>query len=255
MAKIFKSANISIDSSQQVVLNIPYISQGLRDFVLGAEGPDGTYGTAKAESYAEYSVEGLYVQSVISNAKEEAEKIIAEARHQASMILADSRAAADEIYLKSKKTGFEYALSVVNDEFAIIRSESTSMLAEVMEEVCETHKVKLDAIEAEIIDLAVMMAEKVICYELDRSEEAMKSIIEDAVSKIRIKNGIIVKTSKGKAETVRNMQVAVENGIQVKGKNDYAEYECIIESMLGRLDVSWNKKLQRIRDMISGDET
>lgn len=251
MAKIHKSNNILMNKNQPVMLNIPRISQGLRDLVTGESG-SANFSTTVNQSDL-FEVDVCYEENLRLQAREEADEILNEAKNRAAWILEDARIESVNLLKQAKIEGFNQGM----DEVEEMKESHRKVLLTAYKDEVKKQEDKFEktilAIEEQILDLSLTIAEKVIGFELSRNEEALKMILQDALRQIRIKNGITIKASKNICEKIKTMNNLQVDNIQIVPQEGWTDDSYQIESLLGTLDLGWKNKMDRISQLLCGE--
>ena len=253
-----------MNKSQPVILNIPKISQGLRDLVIG----DGSNGQNTDESDAFYyvseqpdlsafselseSVES-FTEAKNSQTREETYEILQAAKKEMDRLLEENQRKAAELFEQARLDGFNKGIAEVEE---MKKSYKVTLMnacqAESKKLEAEFEK-KMEGLEEEFLDLSMFIAKKMIKFELSRNDEAMQAVVQDALNQIRVKHGITIKGSKDVCSGIKNMESLKVENVQIVPQDGWANFACQIESIFGTLDLGLDKKMERISQMFCGE--
>ena len=110
--------------------------------------------------------------------------------------------------------------------------------------------------EKEILDLAMVVAKKVIQTELETNTEQFSSIFEESLARVTQKDQVIIKVNSSDAPTIRNYIEAHKKQLNdIKRLEVYEDADietggCVIETKLGYIDSSISTKLDLISHAI-----
>jgi len=258
LAKIYKSNNIFMNKCQPVLLNIPQISQGLRDLVIGdhhseqeriesEDVPDASGRLTVRETNSRTE------EKLVSQAQLEALEILEAAKIEIDRLMEENRIKAAELFEKSRIEGLNQGIKEVEkmkESYQITVMNACQVESEKLEAEFQQ---KMVGLEEQLLELSLSIAEKVIPFELSRSDEALQAVIQDALNQIRIKHGITIKASKRVCEAIKTMESLQVENVQIVPQEGWANFSCQIESIFGTLDLGWEKKMERISQMLCGD--
>jgi len=252
LAKIHKSVNISLDKSSPVFLDIPVISQGLRELMLGDQKSENILKSMQKNS-SPHSVESYYVESVMMNAGEKADEILRNAKTEAEKIenqaVKNSEIMYEHAQIEGYKSGMDKALfeieSFKNEIKKHVEKEISTLKREVNKGINE--------IENEIIDISFLISKKIVCYEIENNEKAIVKMVSEVLEKIKDRKGLKVFADKRDIEKIKSIAQIRENEIEIIEKGEFDNHQCVIESIMGSIDLSWSKKVERIAEVLKGE--
>jgi len=183
LAKIFKAADV---------------------VTVTVESAEESYDINNAEEY-NARLEQLR-EEIICKARTDAEEILAKARSIAENILAEAMKEADKIVKDAEKRATELFEEAMAEGYSQGRQEFESTVREklnsaeekareLVDEAYQERNRLLEGMKDEILNLAVSIAEKILKTELDRNEEAFRSIVINALKKVTDYENIKVRLS------------------------------------------------------------
>ncbi len=197
-------------------------------------------------------------------AQVEADAIVGLAREQAAKIRAEAGAAADEIrsnaYNKAVEAGKAEALRRAEAEILIMRKDLKDLTQRLNKALNDSLAETVDEWEGELLDLSIDIARKIIGVELDKNDEAFKSLVQNAISHMRGDAKITVRVSEREYESYFSGSDAY---FQVGGERVKApviadpqlkEGDCVIESEGEMINAGVEQQLGALKDAMERGE-
>lgn len=187
-------------------------------------------------------------EQMLEDSRFEAEKIISDAHDEAAKIIEEANLRADEIRQKSVQEGIEKGIKQGEEQ---VTDTMSSALETLNEAVKERKKIIKDS-EAELVRLAIKIAEHVIHKEVTVDKEIVMSIIADALGKMSDRENIIIRVSKEDAEYVKKFKdkiAGMMDGVKSISIIEDSFMEpggCVIETNLGYVDARIATKISLI---------
>ena len=158
------------------------------------------------------------------------------------------------------KKAFEEGMEKAKIESESIIEQAKAEYENILDEIV---KVKEDAIneyknevksnEKEIIDLAMDIAEKIINYEVDKSDNYIIGIVEDAVNRVVNKKDVTVRLSTQDYYTIQANKKLLVSRVKGFGEIELIQDEsldmgnCIVDTPLGVIDGSLQVRMDNIQ--------
>ena len=232
MARIHKSASVNMDTARPVIHRIGELPNS-----FAASTPVDCAGHIESRT-----------ARILAEAREEGERLLEKARIEAGQI---SEAAWDEGY----RSGCHQAES----QLAI----TESLLRQKLEQGIAALELRYDdsirAMQNELLELSLQVAEKVICLELSRNDNAFLALADDAMSRFRQGEKVTIKVNpadywKSMASSAQAKNGTAKNGDAVLiADEDLPERSCILESPSGIVDAGVATRLRKIREALTGN--
>lgn len=165
MVKIHKSELVFLETNNPLILDMPEISVN-----LSFDEPE-----PPAEKVTEDKV----------TEKQNANKIIEEAKKEAELIIENAKQRADELINESMASGFEMGKNEARKELEEKIKSMELEFKEFMDSFNKKYDNLFNSIQSDVLELSINIAEKVINYELDKSEECYISMVKKALSKLK----------------------------------------------------------------------
>lgn len=237
-----------MDKTQPVVLNIPRISQGLRDLVI-RESCD----FAPVVDEMQSQQDTVDARARLEQAQEEADRILEKAKQDAAGILEDAKSNAEKLLKQAKDDGMKQAKAEAEKAGDLFRKNLEAVYRGDLQKQKEEFADKVQALEDQILEISLAVAEKVITYELAEKEEAVQAIVQDALNQISMKQGIVVKAAKANCEIIEKMESIESDNIRVLPQEGWSKGTFKIESLSGNLDFGVETKMKCISQVLYGE--
>ena len=192
-------------------------------------------------------------QKEIEALEEEAGNVLQKAREQADAILSNAGEEADVIKKNAWQEGYqlgrEEAQEIVNDAQKARRAEMERFVGQIKrmrEEI-------LSGMEDEIVDFCLSVSEKVVTAAIDRDDAYFRSIIENALGKVRREGKVRVQVCPEEFERffgsdTANFSVQGEGVVvSVAANNRLKKGGCIVETDSDRVDTGVATMIDGIR--------
>ncbi len=176
----------------------------------------------------------------------------------------EAEAKAKAQYEAQMKKAFEEGMEKAKIESASIIEQAKAEYDKILEEVV---KIKEDAIneykndiksnEKEIVELAMDIAEKIINYEVDKSDNYILGIVEDAVNRVVNKKDVTVRLATQDYYTIQASKKILVSKIKGFGEIELIQDEsldmgsCIVDTPLGVIDGSLQVRMDNIQREIN----
>lgn len=203
-------------------------------------------------------------EELLATARRQAEEIIArakqEAKQEAERLLTEAQteaeAMAQQLKEQAKQTGWQEGITASQAEAAKIRQQASDILRQAKEIYQQT----LDKMEAEIIDLAVDMAERVVMTQLAVEPHTIMEIARECINFIKnkplvnlyVNNVDYHMVQEGKNELLQGLPGKVE--MNILADNGITPGGCRIETDQGTVDATLETRWQEVLKALYGKE-
>ena len=231
------------------------------------EGPEGS---APPEAEPEPEPEAEVKESPISFAQVQAQEILAEARRDAERILQQARDDADReaenVFSRAREEGYQegYAAGMAQAglEAKQLREEQAQRQEEEVHRFMEQAGVALDRQMDQSVDdlrdLALAVAEKVVCVSLKSSADVISRMIQTAIDKRKKKEWVHIYISECDAKRLTQIPAALTNALSALSDRvriipmaDDESGTCIIEMPDEIVDASAATQLSNLRTILT----
>jgi flagellar assembly protein FliH len=189
-------------------------------------------------------------------AEEEAEKLLADANQKAAEIENSAQAAFEKERADAADAGFKEGRDAGYAEGEAEANRLIERLQTMLERARSRREEILAETEQQIVDLALLMARKVIKIISETQKEVVKANVTEALRKVKDRGDIIIRVNLAdlklttehvnsfihKMEGARGIQVAEDSSVDPGG--------CIIETDFGEIDARISSQLAELEDKI-----
>ncbi len=192
------------------------------------------------------------IEKIASTKEEIMEQYIKEAEIQA-------KAQYDLQMKKAFEEGMEKARLEAENIVEQAKVEYENILSEIVkikEDAINEYKNAVKSNEKEIVDLAMDIAEKIINYEVDKSDNYILGIVEDAVNRVVNKKDVTVRLSTQDYYTIQANKKLLVSKIKGFGEVELIQDEsldigsCIVDTPLGIIDGGLQVRMDNIQKEI-----
>ena len=174
--------------------------------------------------------------------KKQEEEIIGAAKANAAAILKDAENKGEILKQEQSREGFVTGLNIAAEEYC---KEYTGLekYKQQLEVRCDG---RIEEIENQIVDIAFVLAKKIIDVEIDRNDEAIQAVIKGALDKVKDDKELALELSQANAERVDEM--AVKNNFKIKANESFGADEFMLHSEHGTIDMSIKKQFENLKN-------
>ena len=233
------------------------------------EGEDGL-DVLIAEPEAEPEPEPVVKETPISFAQVQAQEILADARRDAERILQQARDDADReaenVFARARENGYQdgdtQGMAQAAQESAQLREEQARRQEEEVHRFLEQAGAALDRqmdqSVADLRDLAMAVAEKVVCVSLKSSADVISRMIQTAIDKRKRKEWVHIYIAECDARRLTQMPAALSNAltalsdrVRIIPMADDESGTCVIEMPDEIVDASAATQLNNLRTILT----
>lgn len=234
------------------------------------EEPDEPVQPVQAEEQREKRAEPTRsFEQEMSLAQAEADRLIQNAKAQAEHIIEQAKQAAEtevsRIYQRASEDGYNQGYAEGHQKgqqeaSAAMRKaaqDAVDAVQHFLSQANQTRDAEIDKLSAEVLDVAVAVAEKVIHVSLKSSEEIIKRMIITATEKLKRRQWVQIYVAdcdvKGVAQSDPSLAAALSSlsdHIKIVPMKDAEPGTCIVEMPDEIIDASASTQLENIRSVI-----
>lgn len=234
------------------------------------EEPDEPVQPVQAEEQREKRAEPTRsFEQEMSLAQAEADRLIQNAKAQAEHIIEQAKQAAEtevsRIYQRASEDGYNQGYAEGHQKGQAEASAAMNKAAQdavdavqrFLSQANQTRDAEIDKLSAEVLDVAVAVAEKVIHVSLKSSEEIIKRMIITATEKLKRRQWVQIYVAdcdvKGVAQSDPSLAAALSSlsdHIKIVPMKDAEPGTCIVEMPDEIIDASASTQLENIRSVI-----
>jgi flagellar assembly protein FliH len=189
-------------------------------------------------------------ETLIANAKAEAEKCLSEANSQVELIK-------QQAFEDGKKEGYQDGVTAGKADIRAEMQYELDKMAEtansiVMSAKRETEKM-ITAAERQIVDIALAVARKLLARELEENPAVVLPIVKTALEKVHDQEQIVVKVSVDDFELVTEaksdlqMMSGCEQSLTVLADPTISAGSCVIDTAYGSVDARIDMQFEAIQ--------
>ncbi len=212
---------------------------------------------ADDKSYADDLLEKAEIAAIdiMDKAQDRADEFIREAKISANEIEAEALKNANDVYENAKKRAYEEGYEA---GFQQGRSDADAVIAEALEIKEEINRKNRDFLvdkEAEMIDIVMAIAEKILREEMEKSEY-MEALISQAMDSMSYARDIIIRVSDADfananlirpkilamAERIENLDITIDHSLE--------EGSVVVDTPSGSIDASVSTQLEILRGVL-----
>ncbi len=192
-------------------------------------------------------------QDIIFKAKEEAATIKREAELEAEKLLSEAKEEAEiirtEAEQKAKEEGYRKGEELAQQHYDRLLTEAQ----EFRDKCKEDYEKTIAGLEADIVELVLGIASKVVGDEIKNNKETILSIVRDTIKSSTNHENIVVKVSVEDYDfVVQNQNELLSmsgdiNEIEIKKDSSLTKGSCIVESGFGSVDGSVETRMENIK--------
>ena len=209
-------------------------------------------------------------ESPITFAQVQAQQILADARKDAERITQQARddmaREADAAFAKAREEGYQEGyvagMAQASEESKRLREEQARRMEEEVHRVMEQAGVALDRQMDQCVpdlrDLAMAVAEKVVCVSLKSSADVIARMIQTAIDKRKKKEWVHIYIAECDAKRLTQMPAALSNALSALSDRvriitmaDDESGTCIIEMPVEIVDASAATQLNNLRTILT----
>lgn len=250
LSNLIKSGKV-VDIGTPVNVGLSYtINESNRIMFEKAKGADGANrvklsqlsaksgGIAGNRRLTQEEIMAEYIEEAEIKANSEYESVLAKAREEGIL---KAKAEADRI-ISNANTEYNKVLEEIN---------------QLKEQASNEYKASIKDNEKEIIDFAFHIAEKIINYEVDKSDNYILGIVQDAVEKVLTKKDVVVRLSTQDYYTIQANKKLLVSKVKGFGEIDLVQDEaldigsCIVDTPLGVIDGSLQVRMDNIQKEVN----
>jgi flagellar assembly protein FliH len=229
-----------------------------------------TDGDPEDEAEPDVEPEPEVKETPISFAQIQAEQILADARREADQLLTQTKAEADReaeaVFAKAREEGYQEGyvagMAQAGEESRQLREEQAKKLEEevhrFMEHAGESLDRQMDQCVPDLRDLAMAVAEKVVCVSLKSSADVISRMIQTAIDKRKKKEWVHIYIAECDAKRLSQMPASLSNAltalsdrVRIIPMADDESGTCIIEMPDEIVDASAATQLNNLRTILT----
>ena len=191
------------------------------------------------------------VRELLAAGKNQGEQTIVEARQEAEEILAQARQQQENWQLEASQQGFQAGYQ---EGVSLAQAEYEGLIAkakETLDQALEEKRRIIAASEGDILQLALVIAKKVIGLELTVNPEVIKNLVQTALTKVCDVDNVSVKVNPAEIAYILDCQEELKKSsnilsLQVLGDETVTQGGCLIETSCGNVDGRLERRIEEV---------
>lgn len=237
--------------------------------VLEEEAPEAKAPPAEAVAPVDYAK--LQADLIMQRAEAEAEKILSDARAEAARLSADAYEKAKEMgFQKGREAGYQegveegsrWVMGESDREREEFAKRAEAEIAEFLEKAADKIDEQMDKNVEDLRDLALAVAEKVVCISLKSSSDVVARMIQTAIDKRKRREWVHIYIAECDAKRMASIPPSLASAlselsdrVRIIPMADDEAGTCIIECPDEIIDASAATQMKNIRDMLEAQTT
>lgn len=266
MSKVIKNAAFTIDRPKVMTLFPRLSSLGTQEGRGPENLPEGQGASTESRLAVEAEAERIldeasqHVQSLLATARDQAAILIQSARQEAMAIRESAMAEGESLKTTETEKGYRHGYDQAIREATAHAEQIMATAWQEAEAARQAKAAYVQGNEQEIVDLAILIAEKIVHCEIDRDSDAVVAIVVAALAKVQDMTHVVVRVHSGDStaiEAVKPQLYSMIKGLRTLGieKDDsIARGGCIVETGNGfvdaRIEAQMGEVLRVVRDVM-----
>ncbi|MEA2108548.1 MAG: FliH/SctL family protein [Pseudomonadota bacterium] len=175
-----------------------------------------------------------------------------EAESQAEELVKQAEQKAAKICREAEEQGFQEGLKRGDEQVAV----QVASLAEMLSVFVSLKKDLLGQYETQLLDLAMVIARKIVHQELSQNPEVMATIARETISEMPAKGPITLRVHPDDYQVLNDKLPALQaefeqlEQVQLVAGEGLARGSCILETPVGQVDAGLNTRFAEISDAL-----
>lgn len=252
MSNLIKSGKV-IDLSVPVNVGVSYTFDSVKNSIVEKKAPivKSQPVSIKKEEKQPEKPEGKIVQEPVKTVSQE--EIL-------NKYMDEAKKKVEQFFNSEMKRAYEEGIKQAEEESKNIiesaKNERDKILEDVMnlkDETVREYKEEIKNSEKELLSLSLDIAEKIINYEIDKSDKYVLGIVKDALDRVMNKKDVVVKLSTADYYTVLSNKKYLMSNVKGFGEVDVVLDESmepgslIVDTPLGVIDSSIQVRMDNIQ--------
>ncbi len=190
-------------------------------------------------------VERLVIESqptqdeILEDARQKAEFIVAQAQADAVQIAREAEKQKEMLFERMKLEGYKEGASKLQDELLARTEELNARYQEKEAALMADYEAKLDALEADLVDIMIHVFRKVFNVQFDNKKQILFHLIKDTLLGIDAGKNFVIRVSDANYKYIEShvadIKEKIGNDVTIDVVNDMSmdEQDCMIETATG----------------------
>lgn len=196
------------------------------------------------------------VKELLELARQQSAAILEEAREQAKSIISDAQQEAVSLKNQQSQLGYQQGYQKA---IADAQKEANGIIEEAAieaEAARQAKKAYIDTKEKEMIELALVIAERILQYEINGRSDAVLKIAVNALSKVRDASQVILKVNPRDfvfLQSIRSELMGMVRGLRtlsIEEDEAVSPGGCVVDTGQGYIDARIDSQMEEVRRVI-----
>lgn len=174
--------------------------------------------------------------------KRQEEEIISEAKTQAAFIIEDAKMQGEQERKKLTENAVIDGLELAARHYC---SEYMKLL-QYKEELGKRCDHRIQQIEEQVLDIAILLAKKILDIEIVRNDEAIEAAFKNAIERVKDDEKLILELSPENCERVDN--ITIKGKFKVKANEKFGIDEILLHSEHGTIDATISRQFENLKN-------
>lgn len=168
---------------------------------------------------------------------------------------AETAESAEQLRAEAREQGRREGLEAARREL----EPAAQALAAALEEVAEERRRSTDVLEREAVELALQLAEKVICGALEVQPERVLDVVRGALRRVVDRERVTVLVNPGDLELVRDAAGSLTGALggmerlEIQEERRVPRGGCVLRTADGEIDARIGEQLSRARELMEAE--
>ena len=198
---------------------------------------------------------------LVQAAQDEVAAMLEDARKEALTIIRESESHANTVREQAWEEGFGQAYEQAKRECEEMLEKARAEIETTLAKLPVERERMIDDLEAQMLDVSLDVAEKILRTELDRDDAAYLSMLRGAMERMPAEENVSIRLSTGEFERFFNCrEIKIKNargGVSARLIADPSlnRYDAVIESPGGVVDAGADAQIKQMRKNMGRDDT
>lgn len=191
---------------------------------------------------------------------DEAEQVLARARSEADQLLDKTNQRISELERSGYEEGWQRGKQEGLQEYRQLIGEYHHHSQERLKQINEIHRRIYEESEQEMVDLAVQIAQKLVCRQLELDPGTVVDIVRTACAQARECERVIIYTAPAQLDSLKKRRAEIEAQLYRAHKIEFIADPaiewggCRLETEQGYIDATIETMMEQIKSVIRGQE-
>jgi flagellar assembly protein FliH len=212
------------------------------------------------------SIDELDDEPEVPDVKYQAEAIIEQAQNEAQALVTNAQNEAEEIKEKAYQSGYDDGLKVAEKEISETIERMSQVFTNALKELASLKDEIIANAEADLIELTMTIAKKLVCHELKQHPEFLIDVIKEAIKTSKMENEITIRINPEDRiileqhageliDFLRTMTFDQTAKIIIEDDISLTQGGCVIITDTNIIDMTYEARLDSVIEAIASEQT